>query len=255
MEHPFNFKQKIKTGQPLIGTLQTLNSTEITEILINAGFDWLWIDLEHSAIDIHGGQKIVEVAGIHCPCLVRVPSAEEVWIKKILDTGPAGIIVPQIRSAKHASQIVSFSRYPPMGARSVGISRAQGYGLKFQDYINNANDSVALILQIEHIDAVNQIEEIVAIPGIDALIIGPYDLSGSMGKMGQVNDPDVQKKIAKVRQVCLKAKMPMGIFTANPKEVKNYQEQGYVLIAVGIDCLFLGEKLTQVRNSIPPFNQ
>jgi len=245
MELSMNFNQRIKKKKPLIGTIHALNSPEVTEILASVGFDWLWIDLEHSAIGIQEAQHLLQAAGNKCSCIVRVPSSEEVWIKKVLDTGPDGIIVPQVKSALQANAIVRFSRYSPLGTRSVGLSRAHGYGIKFQEYIDQANDSVSLILQIEHIDAVKEIEAIVKVPGIDALLIGPYDLSTSMGKIGQVNDSEVQKQIEKVRQVCLKAGMPLGIFTTQPDDVKSLIEKGYTLIGVGIDTLFLGQTLKQ----------
>ena len=250
MQHLLNFKQRIKQRKPLIGTIQALDSPEVTEILASVGFDWLWLDLEHSAIDIKGGQRLLQAAGSKIPCIVRVPSGDEVWIKKILDTGPAGIIIPQVKSALQAAAIVRFSRYSPLGSRSVGLSRAHGYGLGFKEYIEQANETVSLILQIEHIDAVNDIEAIVKVPGIDALLVGPYDLSASMGKIGQVNDPEVQKQIEKVRKTCLKANIPLGIFTTNPNDVNTFIEKGYTLIAVGIDTLFLGQILKQTLDSI-----
>ncbi|UCH98657.1 MAG: 2,4-dihydroxyhept-2-ene-1,7-dioic acid aldolase [Candidatus Aminicenantes bacterium] len=246
----FNFRQRIKEGKPLVGTLQALNSPEVTEILVSAGFDWLWIDLEHSTIDVEGAQRILQAAGNNCPCVLRVPGGDQVWIKKLLDIGPAGVIIPQVKSAREASEIVQFCRYPPEGTRSVGLSRAHGYGMRFREYVANANQNVAVIMQIEHIDAVKEIEAIVKIQGIDALLIGPYDLSGTMGKIGQVNDPEVQKQIDRVRQVCLHTGMPLGIFTTNPEEVKTFIEQGYIVIAVGIDTMFLGKSLEQALQII-----
>lgn len=250
MAFMFNFRQKLKEGKPLIGTLQALNSPEVTEMLVAAGFDWLWIDLEHSVIDVEGGQRILQAAGSNCPCILRVPAGDQVWIKKLLDIGPAGVIIPQVKSAQEAAEVVQYCRYPPEGTRSVGLSRAHGYGMRFAEYVANANQHVAVILQIEHINAVKEIDTIVNIQGIDALLIGPYDLSGTMGKIGQVNDPEVQAQIEKVRQVCLDATMPLGIFTTNPEEVKTLTEKGYTLIAVGIDTIYLGQSLKQALNII-----
>jgi 2-keto-3-deoxy-L-rhamnonate aldolase RhmA len=250
MELSFHFKRKLGEGKPLIGAIQSLSSAEVTEILATAGFDWLWVDLEHSAIDIPGLQRILQAAAQRCPCLVRSPSHQEVWIKKILDAGPAGIIVPRVNSAEEAAALVGFCRYPPEGCRSVGLSRAQGYGLTFREYVEQANRELALILQIEHIDAVKAIEAIVRVPGIDALLVGPYDLSASMGKTGQVTDPEVQQQIETVRRVCLDAGMPLGIFTTQPEAVNPLLEKGYRLIGVGIDSLYLGQALKQALNSI-----
>jgi 2-dehydro-3-deoxyglucarate aldolase/4-hydroxy-2-oxoheptanedioate aldolase len=250
MVSSFQLRQKLEEGKPLIGTVQTLNSPEVTEILAAVGFDWLFIDLEHSILDIEGAQRILQAAGPGCPCIIRPPSQDEVWIKKILDTGAAGIIVPRVKSAEEAARIVKCSKYPPEGDRSVGLSRAHGYGLSFQEYVDSANREIAVILQIEHIDAVREIETIVKIPGIDGLFVGPYDLSGSMGKIGQVNDPEVQQQIQRVRQVCLGANMVLGIFTTKPEDVKPLIEKGFTLIALGIDTMLMGQYLGQLVQSV-----
>jgi 2-dehydro-3-deoxyglucarate aldolase/4-hydroxy-2-oxoheptanedioate aldolase len=240
-----DFKQKLKQKQPQIGTVQELASAEVTEILAGAGFDWIWMDMEHSAIDVPCMQRMLQAGQHLCACIVRSPSHDEVWIKKILDAGADGIILPLVNSAEEAEKIIQLCKYPPEGRRSVGLARAHGYGMSFQKYIDEANQTISIILQIEHIDAVNNIEAIVKVPGIDALIIGPYDLSGSMGKIGQVNDPEVQEQIEKVRQTCLNANMPMGIFTPNPEEVKTLIKKEYCLIAVGIDTMLMGKAVKE----------
>jgi 2-dehydro-3-deoxyglucarate aldolase len=239
-----SIQESAKNGKPLLGTIQTLNSTEVTEILATAGYDWIFVDLEHSPLDIGAAQRILQAATPHTPCVLRSPSHEEMWIKKLLDIGPAGLIIPQVKNAEEAARIVQYSKYPPEGKRSVGISRAHGYGASFQRYIENANRETALILQIEHIDAVKDIEAIVNVPGIDVLFVGPYDLSGSMGKLGQVNHPDVQEQIERVRQVCVKAGMALGIFTVSPEEVKVFAGRGFTLIALGIDVMTLSDSVS-----------
>ncbi|MCP4157409.1 MAG: 2,4-dihydroxyhept-2-ene-1,7-dioic acid aldolase [bacterium] len=238
-----NFKERLRGEKHLIGTLQALPCTEITEILVAGGFDWLWVDMEHSAIDVPVMQRILQTAQPQCPCIVRAPSHDEVGIKKILDAGADGIILPQVNSAKAAEKIVRSCKYPPEGSRSVGLARAHSYGTRFQEHVDEANNTVAVVMQIEHIDAVRNIDEIVAVSGVDAVIIGPYDLSGSMGKTGMVNAPEVQEQIEKVRKTCLNAAMPMGIFTADPEQVTALKEKGYKLITMGIDSLFLGQAL------------
>ena len=125
------------------------------------------------------------------PCIVRVPASEEIPIKKTLDIGAAGIIAPQTNTEEQVESVVRYCRYSPQGSRGVGLSRATTYGLGLTDYVGSANDTVAVIVQAEHIDAVENIEAIVKVEGVDAIFIGPYDLSASMGKMGQVTDPAV----------------------------------------------------------------
>jgi len=252
----FAFRQMIKERHRLCGMIQTLDSPEVTEILIASGFDWLWIDLEHSSLNMAAAQRLLQTAGSAAPCVIRIPGHEEVWIKQALDSGAAGIIVPQVKTAAEAETIVRFARYPPQGCRSVGLSRAHGYGMSFKSYIETANQDVAIILQIEHIEGVNNIEKIVKVPGVDALLIGPYDLSGSMGKIGQVEDPEVQAKIDHVGRVCLDSGMALGIFTTQPRQAESFFEKGFTLVAAGIDVIYLGQIVKQARQEMlnPPSN-
>jgi 2-dehydro-3-deoxyglucarate aldolase/4-hydroxy-2-oxoheptanedioate aldolase len=236
-----SFKRKLGRGDLLIGTIITLPSPEIAEILAGAGFDWLFVDLEHSALGIREAQHILQAAEPQLPCLIRVPAIEEAWIKKALDIGASGIIVPQVKTAEMAGRAVGFGKYPPVGARSVGIARAHGYGADFKDYVASANDETAVIIQIEHIDAVNDIDNILRVPGIDGVFVGPYDLSASMGKIGMTTDPDVQDAISKVKRCAQQAKIPLGIFGASAESVKPYISSGYTLIAAGIDTLLFAK--------------
>ena len=236
-----SFKKKLIEKDLLLGTILTLPSTEIVEIVCQAGLDWLFIDLEHSALSIREAQLMLQVAGPETPGLIRIPSHDDVWIKKALDIGAAGIIVPQVNTAADAHGVVQFCKYPPEGSRSVGIARAQGYGDKFQDYVATANQDIAVIVQIEHIDAVANIEKILAVPGIDGLFVGPYDLSASMGKTGLTGDPDVQAAIAKVKKATTRANLPLGIFGPTAETVQPYIQDGYTLIAVGIDTMLVGK--------------
>ena len=246
MKH--SLKNKIARQLPLVGTLVTLPSPEIVEILCSAGFDWLFIDLEHSALSIKDAQALLQAANPHVESVIRVPLNDEIWIKKSLDIGASGIVVPQIQTAEEAAQAVRWCKYPPEGSRSVGIARAQGYGARFKPYLDSANEETAVILQIEHIRAIQNIESIVSIPGIDCLFIGPYDLSASMGKTGLVNDPEVQDAISMVKKCADRANIPMGIFGASPEAVKAYVEEGYVLIAIGIDTVIFANAATKIAD-------
>jgi len=242
-----SFKQRIVRGDVLVGTIITLPSPEIAEIIKTAGYDWLFIDLEHSTLNIQDAQTILQAASPELPCLLRIPVNDEVWIKKSLDIGATGIFIPQIKTVEELQQTVHFAKYPPFGKRSVGIARAQGYGASFQSYIDSANDETVLIPQIEHIDAVKNIDEILRVPGIDAILIGPYDLSGSMGKIGQVNDPEVQKAIVIIKEKAQAANVPVGIFAANAERAKLLAEDGYQLILVGIDTMLFS---AAVKNNL-----
>jgi 4-hydroxy-2-oxoheptanedioate aldolase len=246
-----SLKSRLMQRSTLVGTLVTLPATEIAEILCTSGFDWLFVDLEHSALGIKDAQGILQAATTQIPCVIRVPLNDEIWIKKSLDIGASGIIVPQILTAEEADQAVRWCKYPPEGNRSFGIARAQGYGANFKTYVDCANADIAVILQIEHITAVENIETIVGVPGIDCLFIGPYDLSVSMGKMGQVNDPDIQDAITRVKQCADKANIPTGIFGASPEAVRPYIEDGFTLIAIGIDTMIFGDAARKITHALP----
>jgi 2-dehydro-3-deoxyglucarate aldolase/4-hydroxy-2-oxoheptanedioate aldolase len=246
----FSFRRKLKEGKPLIGTIQTLSALEITEIFTVAGFDWLFIDMEHTVLDVPAVQRILQTAQGRIAGIVRVPAGEEVWVKRVLDAGAEGLIFPQVNSAGQAKKIVQLCKYSPEGNRGVGISRAQGYGMRFNEYVETANRDTAVIIQIEHIEAVKNIEAIVQVPGIDAIFIGPYDLSGSMGKIGKVADPEVQEKIKIALTAGLKAGLAVGIFTLNPADVKRFIEKGYTLLTLGIDVMFFSGAARQALREV-----
>lgn len=234
------FKKRLAQGDILLGIILTLPSLETAEILSLAGFDWFFVDLEHSAMGVREAQAILQVVGHRVPCVVRVPSLDEAWIKKVLDTGPAGIIVPMIRTAEEAERAVRFTKYPPMGTRGAGAARAQAYGADFNDYVARANDEIAVILQMEHKDSVENIQAIQRVPGIDVLFVGPYDLSGSLGILGQVQHPEVLAAIARVRQSAEEAGIPLGIYGGSLEDVKSFIADGFRLIALGTDAVLLG---------------
>jgi 2-keto-3-deoxy-L-rhamnonate aldolase RhmA len=236
-----HFRERLISGELLAGTMITLASPETAELLAAVGFDWLFIDAEHSPLDPAQIQRLMVGAGRDTPCLIRLPAAGEVPIKKALDSGAAGIIVPQINSARAAEEVVRLAKYAPQGQRGVGVGRAHGYGLEFQSYVARANDEVAVVVQAEHIEAVRHIDEIVAVPGIDAVLVGPYDLSASLGKLGMVRDPEVRAAIDRVTEACLATGVRLGIFGMTAGAVKPYIDAGYTLIVAGIDTVLLGQ--------------
>ena len=245
-----SFRARLRAGELLVGPMVTLSSPEVAELLAGIGFDWLFIDAEHTPIGPPEIQAILQAAG-RTPCLVRLPSGENTPISKALDAGAEGIIVPQVNSAEQARQVVESARYAPLGRRGRGLARAHRYGLKLAEYSATANDTVAVVVQAEHRDAVKDIRSIVRVEGVDAVLVGPYDLASSMGRAGEVDHPEVKQAIATVRAACLEASMPVGIFGLNAAAVAPYIDQGFSLIVVGIDVLLLGDAaktlLTQVK--------
>ncbi len=225
----------------LIGTLVSLPTPSSSELLANLGFDWLFIDAEHAPLSTSGIQSILQTTQQRCPCLIRIPANNEFFIKQALDIGAAGIIAPLVNSADAARQIVSCAKYPPVGTRSVGLARAHGYGQKFTSYLASANDELSVVVQIEHIEGVRNIDAILEVEGIDAIFIGPYDLSASLGKPGEIQDSEVQKAITRVKAACNRNNVALGIFAINADAARPYMDDGYTLITVGTDVIFLAE--------------
>lgn len=245
-----SFLDRLNNRDLLLGTIVTLPSPDTAELLSQSGFDWLFVDMEHTSIGVKDVQRILQAVGKEFPCLVRIPVLDEGWIKKILESGPAGIIVPHVNTPEEAGKILRWSKYPPEGTRSVGISRAQGYGLNLQEYMHKANETVAVVPQVEHIEAVKNLGSFVKIPGISALFVGPYDLSGSIGKLGNVTDPEVQGMIQEVQAICSKAGIATGIFGVDAEAVKPYIDLGYSLIAVGTDTSYLSKSVQDTLRSL-----
>lgn len=233
MEHA-NFKQKLRSGTPLIGTIVSLATPAVTECLSRIGFDWLWLDMEHAPLSLENIQSMLTAKDPICGGLVRIPKNDDKWIKRVLDIGAEGIIVPHVSSVDEVRKAISSAKYPPAGSRSFGAGRAHLYGID-PTYQQRANDSIVVVVQIEDKDAVKNIDAILSVEGLDAIIIGPYDLSGSFSKLGEVGDSEVQDAIQKVVRACKKHSVPAGIFALHTEQANRYIDQGFTLVAVGVD--------------------
>jgi len=238
---PTDFRSKLRNHELLVGPMITLPLPETAEILAGAGFDWFFLDAEHGVFSARDLQAVIGRVAHRIPCVVRVAASEEVPIKKALDVGAAGIVAPQVNTPSLAESVVQWCKYSPQGVRGVGISRAHGYGFSFDDYVRQANQQIAVIVQAEHIDAVNNIDQIARVEGLDAVLVGPYDLSASLGRIGQVDHPEVVSAIEHVTQVCLDAGVALGIFGVSAEAVKPYLDKGYTLIIASVDTVMLGQ--------------
>jgi 2-keto-3-deoxy-L-rhamnonate aldolase RhmA len=248
-------KDKLNSGKVSIGSWMSMAHPSIAEILAMAGYDWVVIETEHTAIDVSEVLRlIIAIEQRGSIPLVRLAWNDPIQAKAVLDSGAAGIIVPMVNTKAEAELAVKMTKYPPMGFRGVGLARAQGYGVDFDEYVNCANADTLLLLQIEHIDAVNNIEEILSVPGIDGTYIGPYDLSMSLGIPGQLNHPDVINAKNKVLEATLKKGLVAGIHCVHSDtayiDSKLAIEQGYRFIAIGTDILFLGNSARSVYAEI-----
>jgi 2-keto-3-deoxy-L-rhamnonate aldolase RhmA len=236
-------KQKLQAGEATVGSWLMLGSPSAAEILAGAGFDWLVVDLEHTATTERETEDIfraIELKGV-AP-LVRLTSNDPNQIKRVLDYGAEGVIVPMVKSADDAKAAVSAAHYPPHGKRSFALSRAQQYGPGFQTYVDEAHDRMLVIALIEHVDAINNLEAILAVDGIDATMIGPYDLSGSVGKPGRFDDPEVVALVDRYIATSKAAGVPTGyhVVSTDYAAVEAKIAEGFQFVVFSTDTLFLG---------------
>lgn len=234
-----SFRKRLQAGDVLIGALLQMPLPEAAEIFVEAGYDWLFVDLEHSPMEARQALDVLTAVDATIPCVVRVQWNDEAQIKKALDIGATGIIVPLVNNADDAKLAVGRCKYPPMGFRSVGITRAQRFDLDFDDYMKRANDEIAVIVQIEHVEAVKNIDSILDVNGIDGVFVGPFDLSGSMDLPGQINHPKVQEAIRKVIEGCEKRDIARCIYAHTPQHALTYMGQGYRVIGLCTDYIML----------------
>jgi len=243
-------KEALSDDNPVIGTILTVASPEIAEGLALLGFDWIFIDLEHGSLSIHDAQVAIQAVANRSYTLVRVPDGTTENIKRVLDTGCSGIIVPMVNSETYARKIVSLSKYPPMGERSVGLGRAQGFGLNFTDYLGSANDQTVVIVQIEHREAVSNLEQILSVTGLDAVFIGPYDLSSSMGLLSQVTHPEVAAAVKTIRSACDRRGLKYGIYCSTAEQARAEIEAGAKMVAVSADILLMADSARACLKSL-----
>ncbi len=250
-------KNKLRNNNITIGSWITLANTNIPEIMAQSGFEWLTIDIEHSVIEMDTLQQQIQVIeGKGIVPLVRVGENNPNLIKRAMDAGAYGVIVPMVNTREQALAAVKAVKYPPIGTRGVGLARAQGYGFDFDNYAATVNEESVVIVQVEHIDSVRNLESILSVEGVDGCIIGPYDLSGSLGFPGNFTHPEVLAALKRVEEVCKKMKVPLGIHVIQPdyRLVLENVKKGYTFIAFSLDSLFLGtsckEQLRAAREAL-----
>jgi 2-dehydro-3-deoxyglucarate aldolase len=239
-----SIKSKLLRNELTIGSWITIPSTDVVEIMSTAGFDWLCIDMEHSSIDLEMAKLLIlTIQANDMKAFVRVPKNEEVVIKRVLDSGADGVIVPMIKTKKDAIEAVEYAKYPPTGKRGVGLYRAQKYGIGLEQYKEWVDKEIIVIAQIEHIEAVNNIEDILQVSGIDGTIVGPNDLSGSMGFPGEYYRDDVKKSINDIKVACAKYNKPYGfhVIETDPLKLQSRVDEGCTFLAYSLDFFFLGD--------------
>ena len=213
-------KKRLRAGETTVGSWLSFADLNVAEILAGTGFDWVLIDGEHGPFDLGGLQTVLAAFnGSRTVPIVRVPWNDPVRIKQVLDLGVDGVLVPMVNSADEARAAVAACKYPPTGTRGFGPRRASDYGRSTDAYTAQANDGTIVMLQIEHVNAVERIDAILKVPGIDVICIGPTDLSGSAGLLRQFNHPTVTAAIDKVIARCRAARLPVCSGVAFPPEI------------------------------------
>lgn len=228
----------------MIGTWTQIANSDITRILSNRKFDFICADMEHSSYSVKDFSDMVHtLKGTSTKAFARVEKNDEMSIRKVLDMGASGIIVPLVNDRDEAMKAVSFCKYPPEGKRGFAFCQANDYGDDFDEYARSANQEVLLLVMAESKEAVKNIEEILQVKGVDGVFIGPYDMSGSYGITGQINHEIIKDAISKVATACKKHKKIAGIHivTVTKEKVDYAIEQGFTFLALGMDTVFLSE--------------
>ena len=241
-----NIRQVLREGGYAVGSWVNTCSPVAAELMAAIGFDFLAVDAEHSALDIGQVQclfQAIRSGNGDCAPMVRLPGSDYAVTKRFLDAGAAGVIAPLINSAEQAQQVVSAVKYPPAGARGVGFCRDNMYGLDFDSAVASANERTLLAVQVEHIEAVQNIDEILSVKGIDAVFIGPYDLCASMGIMRQFDHPKMVDATGRILDACKAHNVAPGIHVVQPDvdETLRRIDEGYRLIAYSLDITMLAE--------------
>jgi 2-dehydro-3-deoxyglucarate aldolase len=248
-----DLKHALRDNLLTIGSWISVGNENTTEIMAMADFDWLVIDMEHSAFSIETAQRLIRVIeSSDCIPLVRVGDNDSVIIKRVMDAGSHGVIVPMVNTADEARQAVRSVYYPPRGERGVGLARAQQFGEDFEGYKDWLQTEAIVIAQIEHIKAVENLEEILTVEGIDGFIVGPYDLSGSLGVPGELDHPLVREALEEIDRVAKKLHKSKGfhVVAPNTEEFTAKIADGFTFLAASVDMLLLSESCSRFLQSI-----
>lgn len=248
---PSSLRARLIRGETLLGTLLSLPSPDVADLMARIGFDWLFVDGEHGPFDARSLMDVVRAAG-RTPCLVRTPVGDDAAVARALDMGAAGVIVPQVHDADQAAHVAALAHHPPAGARGVGVNRGNGYGYGSSSGspLSAVNDAVTVVVQAESASALTNIAEIARVEGVDAVLVGPNDLAASMGFAGQTAHPEVQEAIGRIVGSCQDAGRAVGIFGASAAAVEPWIDRGVTLIVAGVDALLLGAAARALHDSL-----
>jgi len=235
-------KKKLRNREQLFAGWVSYAHPSITETMARAGFDFIAIDMEHSTITVEQAQRIIAACqGEGTLCLPRPVSHSNDWIKPLLESDADGLIVQMVNKPSEVENLLAHIKYPPKGRRSFGVNRAQGYGFDFDSYIQTWNETSTFIIQVESIEAVENINQLLAFEDVDGVMVGPYDISGSLGVPGQTSHPDVIEASKNVIKACAKLGKSCGTQVADPtmENVQQLFDLGYTYAILGSDLFVL----------------
>lgn len=246
-------RERVLAGGPVAGTFVQTPHPVVPELLGHLGVDFVCVDQEHSAMGPETVQALVAAAALAgLPALVRVADATIHHLAAALDAGAAGVVVPRVSSAGTAAGAVRASRYPPQGERGIGPGRAAGYGRTIADALARANETTLVAVQIETRTALERVEEIAAVDGVDLLFIGPGDLSVSLGLAGGMADPALDEAVERVLTAASAAGRAAGIFAPDVERARRWRERGFALVVVGSDLGFMAEGIERAWTTLGP---
>jgi 4-hydroxy-2-oxoheptanedioate aldolase len=253
---PNPVKRALKAGQPQVGTWLSLGSVVAARYLARTGLPWLSVDMEHTHTDIQTAALMFgAIADAGCVPLARVPASKHEYIKSVLDCGAMGIVVPMVMTAEEARSIVAATKYPPLGNRSVGGGlHALNYGCTSEQYFSRADDEVLVVIQTEHVQAVDIADEIYSVPGIDAVFVGPNDLAASL-RTPDGKPPSktlLEETLTRIREAARRNKIPCGLHVFSAEDAVRRAEEGWQFIAVNSELKFMIEGANAVVRAVNP---
>jgi 2-dehydro-3-deoxyglucarate aldolase len=238
--NPNEVKQMLMRGETAYGTWVTIGNPEIAEILANAGFDWLVFDTEHAPLSLETIEWMMQAtAASRIVPFVRVARNDMVMIKRALDIGAYGVVVPLVNNKEDAERAVSYARYPPRGVRGVGPRRCSAYGIRANEYFEWAEKEIMTIIQIETGEAVENIENMLTVDGVDAVFLGPTDLSTSLGVRGKLDHPKFTEALERVVKAASACGVPAGIMAYTAEQAHEARQRGFKIISLASDFRLL----------------
>ena len=253
-----DLRQKLRNRERLFAGWVSYAHPSITETMARGGFDFIAIDMEHSTISVEQAQRIIAACqGEGTLCFPRPVSHANDWIKPLLESGADGLIMQMVNNPSELEALLDLFKYPPEGRRSFGVSRAQGYGLDFDCYIQTWNECSSFIIQVESIEAVENIDKLLGYEDVDGVMVGPYDISGSLGVPGQLSHPDVVEASKKVIASCEEHGKSCGtqIVEVNKDNVQALFDLGYTYAILSSDLFVLWKWVESTKSLIDPMRQ